>query len=440
MSSTSNKRHKYTAQFKLRVVQFAEKSSNSKAGREFGVNEKLVRDWRRNVDKLQSMPRKKCADRGKKCYWPALEDEVAKWVTEQRQDGYIVTRNLIRLHAQVLAQKRNVANFSGTNSWCTRFMKRRGLAIRQKTKIAQKLPNDLEEKIVSFQKYLINARKRDDYELVQIGNMDETPVWFDMPAARTVESRGAKTVLLKTTGNEKTRFTVVLSCLADGTKLKPMVIFRRKTMPKDKFCPGVLVHVHPRGWMDEDGVKLWIEKVWRTRPGGASNSKSLLVWDSFSAHLGDSAKQLLKGNRSTQAVIPGGLTSLVQPLDVCLNKPFKDRLREKWTQWMINGEKTFTPAGNMRAASLTTVCEWVKDTWQNIPSEMVVRSFKKCGISNAMDGTEDDMLWEDGEIARVDDNDEAAVEEPDIYDDRLTAEQHLELFGESDDEEEFLGF
>ena len=70
--------------------------------------------------------------------------------------------------------------------------------------------------------------KRDDYELVQIGNMDETPVWFDMPAARTVESRGAKTVLLKTTGNEKTRFTVVLSCLADGTKLKPMVIFPPK--------------------------------------------------------------------------------------------------------------------------------------------------------------------------------------------------------------------
>ena len=121
MSSTSNKRYKYTAQFKLRVVQFAEKLSNSKAGCEFGVNAKLVRDWRRNVDKLQSMPHKKCADRRKKCYWPALEDEVAKWVTEQRQDGYIVTRNLIRLHAQVLARKRNVANFSGRNSWCTRF-------------------------------------------------------------------------------------------------------------------------------------------------------------------------------------------------------------------------------------------------------------------------------------------------------------------------------
>ena len=27
----------------------------------------------------------------------------------------------------------------------------------------------------------------------------------------------------------------------------------------------------------------------------------------------------------------------------------------------------------------------------------IVKSFKKCCISNAMDGTEDDMLWEDAE-------------------------------------------
>ena len=57
--------------------------------------------------------------------------------------------------------------------------------------------------------------------LVNIGNMDETPVWFDMPTSKTVDSVGAKTVLLKTTGHGKTRFTVVLACLADGTKLKP---------------------------------------------------------------------------------------------------------------------------------------------------------------------------------------------------------------------------
>ena len=164
----------------------------------------------------------------------------------------------------------------------------------------------------------------------------------------------------------KTRFTVVLACLADGTKLKPMVIFKRKTMPKDNFPAGVVVHNHPKGWMDESGVKIWIEKVWRARPGGFANTQSLLVWDSFSAHLTDTVKQQLCENKTATAVIPGGLTSLVQPLDVYLNKPFKNRLREKWMTWMMSGEKTFTLGGQLRAASLVTVCQWVKESWQEL--------------------------------------------------------------------------
>jgi hypothetical protein len=35
--------------------------------------------------------------------------------------------------------------------------------------------------------------------------------------------------------------------------------------------------------------------------------------------------------------------------------------------------------------------------WQRISPEVTVKDFKKCCISNAMDGTEDDMLWNDSE-------------------------------------------
>lgn len=99
--------------------------------------------------------------------------------------------------------------------------------------------------------------------------MDETPVWLDMPLARTVNTRREKTVLINTTGHEKSRFTVVLSCLADATKLKPMVIIvKRKTMPKEKFPAGVVVH-----WMDEESLKIWIQKVWKARPGAFSERK-----------------------------------------------------------------------------------------------------------------------------------------------------------------------
>ena len=124
--------------------------------------------------------------------------------------------------------------------------------------------------------------------------MDETPVWFEMPSARTANAKGEKTVLVNTTGHEKSWFTVVLACLADGAKLNPMMIFKRKKFPKENFPPGVLVHCHSKGEMDEAGMKLWVEKVWQSRPGSLLRKKSLLVWDSFQAHLVDSVKRAVR--------------------------------------------------------------------------------------------------------------------------------------------------
>ena len=61
---------------------------------------------------------------------------------------------------------------------------------------------------------------------------------------------------------------------------------------------------------------------------------------------------------------------------------------------MLHGEKTFTIDGAMHAASLDVLCEFVIKAWDNVKKEGVVRSFKKCGISNAMDGTDGELLHE----------------------------------------------
>jgi hypothetical protein len=40
---------------------------------------------------------------------------------------------------------------------------------------------------------------------------------------------------------------------------------------------------------------------------------------------------------------------------------------------------------------------WIITAWQHISPDVIVKGFNKCCISNAMDETDDDMLWNGGE-------------------------------------------
>ena len=79
-------------------------------------------------------------------------------------------------------------------------------------------------------------------------------------------------------------------------------------------------------------MKIWVEKIWFRhtqveckRPGFQN---SMLSFDAFAAHITDAVKnRLLKGNSNILAM-QAGCTSKRQPMDVCLNKPFKKILRK----------------------------------------------------------------------------------------------------------------
>jgi len=54
-----------------------------------------------------------------------------------------------------------------------------------------------------------------------------------------------------------------------------------------------------------------------------------------------------------------------------------------------------TSIWQMKRPSISQVCEWVKNSWESVKHETIVKSFKKCGISDALDGIEDDVLFEE---------------------------------------------
>ena len=93
-------------------------------------------------------------------------------------------------------------------------------------------------------------RKKLFFEIGQLGNMDEVPLTSDVPSNKTVDIKGAKTIMIKTSGNDETRYTVVLACCTDGIKLPPLLIFKRKTLPEDVIPHGIYNLIHSKGWMD----------------------------------------------------------------------------------------------------------------------------------------------------------------------------------------------
>ncbi|KAI4824306.1 hypothetical protein KUCAC02_012829 [Chaenocephalus aceratus] len=263
----NKRRNAYDAAFKLKAVNLAVKEGHRAAARTLGINESMVRRWRRQREELSQCKKSKKAFRGNKSRWPELEDFLEDWVNTQRADGRGVSTVQIRLKAKTVATEMKIENVRGGPSWCFRFMRQKGLSIRARTTVCQQLP-PYQEKITNFGEF--TQRKIEEYSIGpdQILNMDEVPLAFDLPLTRTVNKKGESSITLRTTGHERTNFTCVLGCTASGLKLPPMVIFKRITMPKEKIPNGISFKVNKKGWMMESVMKEWLNECYVKRPGG----------------------------------------------------------------------------------------------------------------------------------------------------------------------------
>jgi hypothetical protein len=58
--------------------------------------------------------------------------------------------------------------------------------------------------------------------------MAEVPLTFDTPSNNTVDTKGVKLILIENSGHEKTHYTIVLACCADGIKLPSLLIFKKQ--------------------------------------------------------------------------------------------------------------------------------------------------------------------------------------------------------------------
>lgn len=158
---------------------------------------------------------------------------------------------MLRVKAKELSTNRE---FKASLGWYANWKRRHAISMRTKTTLAQRLPADMEDKIMTFHWFVVRAQRRCGYPLSHIINMEETPMRFKLPATRTLEFTGNQTVPITSCGADKQSFTVALAVKANGEKLPAKVILKGVRQLKIQVLPRMQVSVHKRGWMDEEGI------------------------------------------------------------------------------------------------------------------------------------------------------------------------------------------
>ena len=248
------------------------------------------------------------------------------WINSLRMENLKVSCCSIQSKALELARESGDQDFSASRGWLEKFFKRHHLSLHRRTTVSQRLPQDLVPKVIGF----IMATRR----LCHINSY--TPLWLDMPGRdhccphrRKVDSnsyhrsrQGKVHCLSRRNGRWK--------------KAEPFVVFKGvRPIAELMKIPGVVVAFSKNGWMNEELTKDWVKRAWRS----LSFNRRLLVWDAYRRHIMATVRSVVKQTNTDMNIIPGGLTSQLQPADLCWNKPFKEAYKAKYNEWMATGRQ-----------------------------------------------------------------------------------------------------
>ena len=137
-------------------------------------------------------------------------------------------------------------------------------------------------------------------------------------------------------------------------------------------------------------LKQWVRKIWDPDEDDVS---CLLNLDYAPIHKSPKSALVVKDVNTNLTLIPPGCTCLLQPVDLSWDKPFKAKSQENWANYLCKEENAKN--SNLKKPSRQGLIRWVSHAWVSISEEMIRRSFKHCGITINLEGSENGELHSD---------------------------------------------
>lgn len=229
--------------------------------------------------------------------------------------------------------------------------------------------------------------------------MEETPIYFEMVNKTAINKIGNKNIVANTLGLEKKKISIILSITASGYKVKPLMIFKgKKGKTTEKKLQNleevkqkmVVVKCQSEAWCDKDIFTSWIDEVFSPYLLFVSKKPGLLILDKATMHDETILLEKLKATKSLFEFIPAGLTRYLQPLDIAVNKTFKDYIKKEYLSLQLENDE-------LTKVKKETLIKWVCKVWyqeEYIKIDTIKKSFLTAGISQKSDGSEDDyFVW-----------------------------------------------
>ncbi|KAG2821008.1 hypothetical protein PC129_g10794 [Phytophthora cactorum] len=331
-----------------------------------GLDTGTPRRWWRKRDEIWagSPHQQHLAGGGRKKAPGVLEDILLEMIVLTRLKKEKITREWIAIQALQIHGEIDdgpTRTFQASSHWVSSFMKRNDLSLRRRANFTTLSDEQLVGRAVTYMRYL--GDKKSTFNFAHTILMDETAVYFEDARELTVDVRGSRHGVVKSTGFASMRVTVVLAVTATGVKLSPLVIWKHKKGSRtiSKIGNAYVVY-QPKAWVDSELLCNWIDSVF---PVVLQAERKALVWDSMRAHISKSVKSKCAVRDIAMCVIPGGLTAYLQAVD----------------EWKNSDRVEYTRAGNPRPQSVEVVAGWVQQAWKDTDQSIVDNSIASAGFS-----------------------------------------------------------
>jgi hypothetical protein len=112
----------------------------------------------------------------------------------------------------------------------------------------------------------------------------------------------------------------------------------------------------------------------------------------FPDHPSDRIRNRLRNKNSDLVIIPSGNANQLQPFDVSVNKQCKHLSCKHYVAWVNKDSHLLTHSGKLKRASASMIVEGISKAWNEVPLNIILKSFLKYSLSNVEDGMQDDIL------------------------------------------------